>query len=148
VATIEAADPVPGVRGVEPNQIAAGSFGAVAAGNEVPDRCEEGDDFCGRYGTGWSTTDGTTWMRLPRRTPLTDGWGGTIWPAGDAGVIANSPFSQSPNGWAWSPLAEPKDVFVDAFAIRGATAVAAGMDLRGDPPSLASTIWAGVVSFH
>lgn len=145
-ATIEAADPVPGIKSVTPGSIAVGGSGAVAVGTDDPEGCAEDDDFCGHYGAGWSTVDGTAWMRLPRGTPLTDGWGIGIWPAGSAGVVANLPtFSQSSNGWAWTevPGNDPK-MLITVLTRRGNTLVAAGMGASSDAPTLA--VWVGSIA--
>jgi hypothetical protein len=143
-ATIEGADPVDGVQSVTPYAIAAGTSIAVAAGTDDPADCAEGDDFCAHWGAGWSTADGHHWMRLPRHTPLTEGSGAFIWPAGDAGVVAEGlSLSESANGWAWSSLSE-SDVLPLALAIRDRTVVAAGMGL--DAPSIGVVIWFGVPS--
>lgn len=144
-ATIEAADPVSGVKSVTPTSIATGASGAVAAGTDDPQECEEGDDFCGSYGAGWTTEDGEHWMRLPRGTPLTDGWGVSMWSAGSAGVVANGPaLRQSANGWKWTTVAgTSSDMWIDVFALRDRTAVAAGSLVTSDVPK--QSMWVGVI---
>jgi len=143
-ATIEAAGPVAGIQSVTPYAIAAGTSVAVAAGTDDPTECAEGDDFCAHWGTGWTTQDGQHWQRLPRQTPLTDGSGAFIWPAGDAGVVALAfGLSASSNGWAWSSVSGT-EVMPLALAIRGQTVVAAG--LGTDAPSTSLAIWLGAVS--
>ena len=78
---------MPGIKSVTPYAIAVGASVAVATGTDDPAECEDFDDFCGSYGAGWTTTDGANWMRLPRNTPLTDGFGDRVYPAGAAGVV-------------------------------------------------------------
>lgn len=150
-ATIEAAGPVAGIRSVTPYAIAAGTSVAVAAGTDDPTDCADGDDFCAHWGAGWSTQDGQHWQRLPRETPLTEGTGAFIWPAGDAGVVAlGFGLSESSNGWAWSSVSGT-EVIPLALAIRDQTVVAAGLgtDAAGDgtdAPSTNPVIWLGAVS--
>lgn len=145
-ATIEAADPVSGIKSVTPYAIAAGTFVAIAAGTDDPTDCAEGDDFCGHWGTGWTTQDGRTWMRLPRGTPLTEGTGAFIWPAGDAGVLsAGLGVSQSSNGWTWTAVSDGGSVIVPlAVAVRGNTMVASGDSL--DEDRLGPAIWLGTIA--
>jgi len=142
-ATIEAAQPVAGIQSVTPYAIAAGTSVAVAAGTDDPTECADGDDFCAHWGAGWTTEDGQHWMRLPRHTPLTEGTGAFIWPAGDAGVVAlGLGLSESQNGWAWSSVSGT-DVIPEALAIRDRTVIAAG--LANDAPSTNLAIWLGLI---
>lgn len=145
-ATIEAADPVPGIKSVSPYAIAVGASVAVATGTDDPAECTEGDDFCGSYGAGWTTVDGSHWMRLPRNTPLTTSFGDRVYGAGPAGVVSILPdLAQSPNGWTWITVAGKNGSLpFGAFAIRDRTVVAAGMIISGDSPSEA--IWVGSIA--
>lgn len=145
-ATMEAADPVAGIQSVTPYAIAAGTSMAIAAGTDDPTDCAPGDDFCGHWGTGWTTQDGLNWMRLQRGTPLTEGTGAFIWPAGDAGVLAaGMGLSQSSNGWTWTTVSgDSTAVLPLAIAFRGRTMVAAGLGMSPDKPG--ATIWVGTIA--
>jgi hypothetical protein len=145
-ASIEAADPMRGIKSVTPQAIAAGSWVAVAAGTDDPQECAEGDDFCAHYGAGWTTMDGTHWTRLPRGTPLTVDWGGRVWSAGAAGVVSLNPdLTQSANGWTWTSVpGSSGDMPFGALVVRDHTVIAAGLGTGDKAPALA--IWVGSIA--
>lgn len=142
-ATMDAADPIPGIASVTPTSVAVSPWGAVAAGVEDSPKCLEDNEFCPRYGTGWSTADGLRWSRLPRGTPLIDQWGSRVWSAGSAGFVADDgALKQSPTGWTWTPVpGDSGKLSIEVLAMRDNVVVAYGMDLKSDTDP--SAIWVG-----
>jgi len=146
-ATMDGADPVPGVKRVTTYGVVAGESVGIASGSDDPELCEgDADDGCSHYGAAWSTEDGSTWRRIPKAAPPAEYGGAFLWPAGPSGVLAATASQQSANGWDWTQFPGPSEGdLANILALHDSTVVAAGMREPDDGPMLG--IWVGAVTY-
>ncbi len=137
---LPASTPGDGIARVSAYAALSGRWGDLVLGLDESPSCIEDDDWCARWTAGWSNAGGAGWQRLPKKTRLLGGgWGGTAWPAGDAGFVAwdMDDMITSADGWDWSNVRRLGDA--DPSSVNDAVLV-------GDELVVVSEDWSDIES--